>query len=71
MKKSLNILEVMMKLYDGGSLLVVGILVVALVAGYVSTRWLGNDNPVEEAAEEVIESQTGMDIDLSPDSKEA
>ncbi len=58
-----------MKLYDG-SLLVVGILVLAIVAGYVSSRFLGQDNPVEEAAEEVIESQIGLDIDLSPDSEE-
>ncbi len=58
-----------MKLFEGGAI-VVGILVVALVAGYVSSRFLGEDNPVEEAAEEVIESQTGVDIDLSPKSKE-
>jgi hypothetical protein len=58
-----------MKLYDGGAL-VIGILVVALVAGYASSHFLGEDNPVEEAAEEVIESQTGMDIDLSPGSEE-
>lgn len=59
-----------MKLYDGG-VLVVGILVVALGVGYLSSRWLGEDNPIEEAAEEVIESQTGMEIDLSPESKES
>lgn len=58
-----------MKLYDG-SVLVVGILVVALVAGYASSRFLGEDNPIEEAAEEVIESQTGVKVDLSPESKE-
>jgi hypothetical protein len=58
-----------MKLYDG-SVLVVGILIVALSVGYVSSRWLGEDNPIEEAAEEVIESQTGMEIDLSPSSEE-
>lgn len=59
-----------MKLYEG-SLLVVGILVVALLAGHVSSRFLGEDNPVEEAAEEVIESQTGINLDLSPDSDES
>ncbi len=58
-----------MKLYDG-SVLVVGILVVALGIGYVSSRFLGEDNPIEEAAEEVIESQTGVDIDLTPRSNE-
>lgn len=58
-----------MKLYEGG-MLVLGILVVALAAGYASSRFLGQDNPVEEAAEEVIESQTGIDIDLTPESRE-
>ena len=58
-----------MKLFDGGAL-VVGILVVALIAGYASSKFLGEDNAIEEAAEEVIESQTGMDIDLSRNSTE-
>ena len=58
-----------MKLYDGGAL-VVGILVVALVAGYASSKFLGEDNAIEEAAEEVIESQTGIDLDLTPNSAE-
>lgn len=58
-----------MKLYEGG-MLVVGIIIVAFVAGYASSHFLGQDNPVEEAAEEVIESQTGINIDLSPSSLE-
>ena len=58
-----------MKVYDG-SALIVGILVVALIAGYASSKFLGEDNAIEEAAEEVIESQIGVDIDLTPDSKE-
>ena len=58
-----------MKLYDGG-LIIISIIVVALAVGYASSRWLGDDNPIEEAAEEVIESQTGMEIDLTPVSQE-
>ena len=58
-----------MKLYDGG-LIVISIVIVALAAGYASSRWLGDDNPVEEAAESIIEEQTGLDIDLSPSSEE-
>lgn len=55
---------------DVGSAVTIGILVVALGVGYLSTRWLGEDNPIEEVAEEVIEAQTGADIDLTPDSEE-
>ena len=58
-----------MKLYDGG-IIVISIIVVALAAGYASSRWLGDDNPVEEAAESVIEEQTGLDIDLTPNTSE-
>ncbi len=38
---------------------------VALV-GYVSYLCLGPDNKVEEACEQVIQVETGSDIDLSP-----
>lgn len=58
-----------MKLYDGG-LIVISILIVALAAGYASSRWLGDDNPIEESAETVIHEHTGLDIDLTPSSKE-
>ena len=29
-----------------------------------------DDNPVEEAAEEMLKQQTGIDIDITPSSKE-
>ena len=41
---------------------------VALV-GYLSTFELGNDNPVEEIAEEALKDMTGLDIDLTPKKK--
>ncbi len=59
-----------MKLYDGG-IIVISIIVVALAASYLSSRWLGDDNPVEESAESVIKEQAGLDIDLTPSSMES
>lgn len=38
--------------------------------GLLSTKFLGDDNPVEEASEEIIEDITGVEIDLSPESPE-
>ena len=57
----------LMKLYDGGStvLIVLGVLV---VVGFLSSRFLGHDNLIEESAEYAIEAHTGVDIDLSPGS---
>ena len=46
------------------------ILVVALAIGFISIKFLGSDNVVEEAAEEVIKAETGVDLDLSPDTPE-
>ena len=42
------------------------IAIVAAIVGLISIQFMGNDNPVEEAAESVIKSETGVDIDLSP-----
>lgn len=58
-----------MKLYDGGSTVLIIIAIVSVV-GLLSTRFLGDDNVVEETAEEVIKMHTGVDIDLSPESIE-
>lgn len=58
-----------MKIYEA-TIVLIGILVLMAVAGYVSIHFLGPENPVEEIAEEVIESQTGWEIDLSSESEE-
>ena len=58
----------MMKLYDLSILIVIGVVAVAALIGWVSTCYLGDDNPIEEAAEEVIEIETGRRVDLSPQS---
>lgn len=47
------------------------IVAVSLTVGLVSRRYLKKaDNPIEEIAEEVIKQETGIDVDLSPDSPE-
>jgi len=45
-------------------------IIIALAAaaiGYGSYKWLGPDNPVEQACEELIKVETGETVDLSPD----
>ena len=42
------------------------IAIVAAIIGLVSIQFFGNDNPIEETAESVIKSETGVTIDLSP-----
>lgn len=59
-----------MKLYDFGIIILVAIVVGAAVIGVVSVKYLGSDNAVEEVAEEVIKAETGVNIDLTPSSKE-
>lgn len=53
------------------SIVIVAIIVgIAAVIGIISGCFLGDDNPVEEVAEDVIQDETGVHIDLSPNSKE-
>jgi len=59
-----------MKMYDAGIIVLICILVIAASAGVISVKYLGHDNAVEEAAEEVIKAETGVNIDLSPSSDE-
>jgi hypothetical protein len=55
------------RLRDGGMVLV-GILVVIAIVGATSRFYMGGpDREIEEAAEEILESTTGAQIDLSPD----
>lgn len=53
----------------GATILIVLVLAgaIGLGAKYLTKQ---DDSPVEEIAEEVIKSQTGIDIDLTPESKE-
>jgi len=48
-------------------LLVVSIIVsICVVVSFISYYFWGSDNPVEEACEDIIKAETGVDIDLSP-----
>lgn len=50
--------------------IVCAVLFVAAV-GLIASRYSGKDDgPIEEAAEEFIDAQTGMNVDLTPDTKE-
>ncbi|MBA3603520.1 MAG: hypothetical protein H0W50_07760 [Parachlamydiaceae bacterium] len=42
---------------------------ISLIIGYISVLALGNNNPIEEAAEDVIKEETGISLELTPDSK--
>lgn len=46
-------------------LLNIGIALVAFLVGWLSYKYLGADNPVEEECEKIIEDTTGKKIDIS------
>lgn len=59
-----------MKLYDGGVVFIF-LMVMVVVVGVLSDKFLGiDDNVVEESCEGIIYDQTGLNVDLSPKSKE-
>ena len=43
---------------------IIVIVAFALVIGIMSVKFFGNDNPIEEAAEEVIKEETGLNVNL-------
>jgi ABC-type siderophore export system fused ATPase/permease subunit len=61
-----------MKLYDGGMLIIIGVLAALALASVAATKVLKleDDNVAEEFVEEIIQGQTGLDLDLSPSSPE-
>lgn len=46
------------------------IVAAGIIIGLLSAYFWYQDNPVEEVSEKVIEEQTGIDIDLSPQTLE-
>jgi uncharacterized protein YpmB len=42
------------------------VIFLVVILGVGSVYFLGDDNPVEEIAEEIIEEETGIKIDLTP-----
>jgi hypothetical protein len=61
-----------MKLYDGGMLVILGVLAALAIASVAVTKAfdLEEDGVAEEFVEEIIEGQTGLSLDLSPSSPE-
>lgn len=52
------------------TLAVIGTLIALVVLGGLSTKFFKDDNPIEEACEEIIKEVTGVEIDLTPESPE-
>jgi hypothetical protein len=50
----------------GEDMVIVGIVILAVIVGIGSVHYLGPDNVVEEAAEEIIQMETGKTVDLTP-----
>lgn len=46
------------------------IILATIIIGLLSAYFWYQDNPVEEVSEEIIKTQTGVDIDLSPQTLE-
>lgn len=59
---------------DEGKIVTVGVMVTVFILfaaiGFVSTKYLGDDNPVEEVAEEVMEDIAEAELSLPPNSLE-
>ena len=56
-----------MKLREASILIALGIIAVVSAIGYFSHKKLENDNIVEQGAEEVVESITGVEVDFTPE----
>ena len=46
------------------------VVVAAIIIGILSGYFWYQDNPIEEFQEKVIEKETGIDVDLTPESVE-
>ena len=51
-------------------IIVAGACIIGVGSVFIGKYKGQQDNPIEEKAEEVIKDQTGVDIDLTPSSKE-
>ena len=46
------------------------VVVAAIIIGILSGYFWYQDNPIEEVQEKIIEKETGIDVDLTPESVE-
>ena len=60
----------MNRLNDVGIIILGVIISLCALGGIISSLYLGDDNPIEELLEKVIEEETGVDVDLTPSSPE-
>lgn len=58
--------ELLKKLFTPKFFIIAGIVLAVLV----SAHFFGHDNQIEEFLEEILERETGIDIDLTPSSRE-
>ena len=56
----------MNRLYDASLIVIATIVGVCVLAGICSSYFFGDDNPVEQVAEKIIQEETGINVDLSP-----
>lgn len=55
---------------DVSIVLFVAIISICVIGGVISRTFYGPDNYIEEFAEDVIQKQTGINLDLSPSTPE-
>jgi hypothetical protein len=48
------------------SIIAIFVLAALIYCLAIWTKWYPDDNPIEQAVEEVIKDETGIDVDLSP-----
>lgn len=58
-----------MRFYELSLLIFLGIGLLCFLTGLLSVKYLGSDNKIETVAEEVLQEETGVKVDLSPDSQ--
>lgn len=56
-----------MRLFELGSVFIIIIFAACVIAGAISVKYLGPDNALEQAAEAIIQEETGCHVDLSPE----
>lgn len=58
------------KLYDLATIIVLAGIASIAAVGFISHKYFGHDNHLEENAEEVLKAKLGLDIDFTPASEE-
>lgn len=55
---------------DLSTILFIAIVSICVIGGVISRTFYGPDNAIEELAEDIIEQETGIHLDLSPSTPE-